>query len=224
MISVRSLLTGLSTLFFPPICVGCDRRFEKVKSVVCNDCWQKIKLLSPEITNNKVVPEFLTGIFPVFLFDDLVQRIIHALKYSGYRSLGIDLGEQSAAYFPFKINPELTILSPIPLHPSKRRERGYNQSEYIARGIANKLGTAVRADLLKRVKNTRTQTQLDAHERQDNMRSAFSMNEKYSLAGVESVVLIDDVFTTGATLNSAAEVLKTNGISNIFGFTVAAPV
>jgi ComF family protein len=146
------------------------------------------------------------------------------LKYSGYKSLGIDLGERAAVHFPFEIDTASSVIVPIPLYPTKQRERGYNQSVYIARGICNVIGGKIWADLLKRVKNTRTQTQLDAAERRANMQNAFVLNEKYRLEDVTSVVLVDDVYTTGATLDSAAAVLRQQGVSQIFGFTVAAPL
>jgi predicted amidophosphoribosyltransferase len=94
---------------------------------------------------NKEVPENLNAIVPVYVYDERVQGIIHALKYQGFRSLGIVLGELIASRVKSKIKIEPnTILVPVPLHPIKYRERGYNQSYFIAKGLGNILDLNIR--------------------------------------------------------------------------------
>jgi len=215
---------GLVSLLFPAICTVCDQRIDEPNRVVCHNCWSNLKVLSTDIVKTKQIPEKLDTILPVFEFDDTIQKIIHGLKYSGYKSSGVHFGRLMAAQLPQDFLLKDSVLMPVPLHPIKKRERGYNQSLYIARGIAEISGNIIRDNVLKRVKNTATQTHLDAHERHANMQDAFVVNRSCDLSGIDSVVLIDDVFTTGATMNAAAAVLKSCGVASIRGLTVAAPI
>lgn len=219
------LSRGIINLFFPPICPGCNQRINELQLGICSECWEQMVPLSPLEIQAKQVPEHLEAVFPVFNFGPLIQNLIHALKYQGYKSLGIALGKYAGIQVRPLISIELhPVLIPIPLHPIKLRERGYNQSDYLAKGFAVSLDLPVRKDILKRIKNTVTQTQLTAEERRENMQNAFIIRKNANLSGVENVILIDDVLTTGSTMNSAAEVLKKAGIQNIWGLTVAAPI
>lgn len=220
----RDLGQGISSLLFPAVCIVCNQRLEPAETLVCRCCWDKLNKLPDDIIKEKQIPESLDSIRPVFEFDDRIQAIIHGLKYRGYKSLGVRLGKIVADQLRPDFFHDGTILIPVPLHPIKKRERGYNQAEYIAEGIAATTDLTVRTDLLKRVKNTVTQTHLDARERQVNMQNAFAVKNSGCLNGVKSVILVDDVFTTGATMNAAASVLKSHGVGSVSGLTVAAPV
>lgn len=198
---------------------------EPEQGVICNDCWQKLSLFPSEELKTKNIPQSLELVWPVFLFDDLFQKIVHALKYQGNVSLGRELGRRMADHLPPNFNDYRPVLFvPIPLHPIKFRERGYNQSEAIAQGLAMRLECAVEIHLLKRIKNTTTQTQLDAAERQVNMQAAFEINRKLKTVSEQTIILVDDVFTTGATLGSAAGTLRQVGFSRIIAVTAAAPL
>lgn len=221
----KTLLSGITSLLFPPICKGCEKRMETAQGVICDDCWQKLELFPTEELKTKNIPENLDLIWPVFLFDELFQKIIHTLKYQGNASVGREIGRRIARHLPSNFDeyrPELFV--PIPLHPIKLRERGYNQSEAIAAGLASQLKGIVETGLLKRIKNTATQTKLNAEERQANMQMAFTINRKKTIACETTIVLIDDVFTTGATLASAAQMLRQAGYKRIIAVTAAAPL
>jgi ComF family protein len=221
----RDFLNGLSALIFPPVCKGCDRRMPAGAGVVCQDCWQSLHLFPESERSNKALPEYLDLVWPVFLFDDLFQRIVHALKYQGNISLGRELGRRMAAHLPTEFHKPLpACLTPIPLHPIKYRERGYNQAEAIAQGVSEILAVPVETRLLKRIKHTATQTQLNAEERKENMLAAFAVNDKNHVSAMGSIVLVDDVFTTGATIGSAAKVLREAGWRHIIALTAAAPL
>lgn len=216
---------GFTALLFPRICLICERRIDGGDNPVCPQCWNGLRRLSPEIIHSKQ-PEngLLDTIYPVFEFNDAVQTIIHGLKYSGFKSLGIKLGRLMTSFIPADFFCADTVLIPIPLHPIKFRERGYNQSSLLARGIAEKTGLVVREDILHRVKNTVTQTHLDAQERLLNMERAFAISRRGDCAALSSIVLVDDVFTTGATIGAAAAVLKATGVAAVRGLTAAAPM
>ncbi len=191
--------------------------------VVCNLCWDKLKPYNSTKIKD-VVTSDIDVIFPVFLFDEHLQSIIHLLKYQGNKSVGIQLGQIMAQNILPKIKNEIQnfVISPIPLHPVKLRERGYNQSEAIALGLSEELHISANMNLLKRIVNTKTQTKLNRSERMENVKNAFVMNKIDIIP--KAVILIDDVFTTGSTMNSAARVLKNQGVSVVYGISAAAPI
>jgi len=221
----KTLVTGVTSLLFPPICKGCEKRMDSNVGLICADCWQKLQLFPAEAIKNKIIPESLDQVWSVFLFDELFQKIIHALKYQGNVSIGYEIGRRMALHLPSEIKDlQSACYVPIPLHPIKLRERGYNQSEAIAKGLASHSGVKVEHKLLKRIKNTATQTKLNAEERQANMEMAFAINRKNTVPSDNAIILIDDVFTTGATLNSAAGVLRQSGFHKVIAVTAAAPL
>jgi ComF family protein len=120
-----------------------------------------------------------------------------------------------------RLNLEKAILVPIPLHPSKLRQRGYNQAEMLGRDLSKKCSLQIRNGL-QRIRNTDSQTTLDRKKRQENIKGAFIVLESYtdSFKG-ETILLIDDVLTSGATLSEAARVLKKNGAGDVYGVTLA---
>jgi len=221
---LHDLWEGVVKLLFPPLCLVCERRLEEAGQKVCPDCWTSLVPFDDQLFEQKHVPENLTAIYPGFIFEEKIQTIIHALKYRGYRSLGFSLGELVGSRVIDKLPQEGIGLVPIPLHLLKLRERGYNQAAAIAEGFSRKTGIPLVAQAIKRVKNTVTQTQLSAAERQINMEGAFAPGRIDQLRTIHTIVLVDDVFTTGATMNSAAEILKKAGVGTIIGVTVAAPI
>lgn len=165
----------------------------------------------------------ITDLVSCFVFEKegSFQHIAHALKYKEYKSLGIDLG-----VFIGKTMNEwdmgADILIPVPLHRIKHRERGYNQSEFIARGIASVIGKPVVLNAMRRSRHTQTQTKLNIEERRRNMDQAFELIPATSqiLEG-KICLLIDDVITTGATTNACAQVIRSAGAAKIIAASAA---
>lgn len=150
----------------------------------------------------------------LFLLREAGREFIHELKYNNGRYLLPDvqtLARQRPRFLEFLSGG---ALCPIPLHPLRERERGYNQSLLIAQELAAVSGCPVKP-LLCRVKFTETQTRLDRAQRQANMRAAFALAPKVELDPQERVILVDDVFTTGSTLNSAARELRHAGVEHV---------
>jgi ComF family protein len=163
-------------------------------------------------------------IFSLYYFEEqgILQPIIHSLKYNGFTSLGIELGKKVGKTIGSEIpQPHYDCVIPIPLHRSKQRERGYNQSEYIARGISDVLKIhSVELDGVKRVRPTGSQTHLTIDERKTNMENAFRAVEPVRLKG-KHVLLVDDVITTGATIGECARVVKEAGAASVAVASVA---
>jgi ComF family protein len=142
------------------------------------------------------------------------QRIIHALKYDGWWRAADGMSTRMARLaWPLDVVEERTALVPVPLAASRQRQRGYNQSECLARALAVSWGVPVRTDVLERARETQTQTRLSPEERIRNVRGAFrALPAARTGLGGAHVVLVDDVVTTAATLNACAGALHAAGV------------
>jgi ComF family protein len=138
--------------------------------------------------------------------------MVHALKYEGWPAVAPAMARRMARLrFPDDVEHERAALVPVPLAPTRRRERGYNQSAELARGIAAQWNVPVREDLLERARGTKSQTRLTPGERRRNVSGAFHARaDRASLRGLH-LVLVDDVVTTSATLNACAAALHAGG-------------
>jgi ComF family protein len=138
------------------------------------------------------------------------RPMIHRLKYKGKYNIGLRLGEELGVCLgSSSLYSDISMLVPVPLHPAKERMRGYNQSEYIAYGISNIMNLPLERRNLIRTKYTQTQTRKNAVERWENVQSVFGVRDKSRLNG-EHILLIDDVITTGSTIESCASTILNN--------------
>ncbi len=198
--------------------------------IICADCFQKIERANPidlerGFSTKFGNPNFINKAFSCFHFkeESIIQILIHELKYQNKRSIGVFLGEITGQLI--KNDPDFStadVLVPVPLHKIRLRERGYNQSELIAKGVSNVTGIKVIGDLLVRARNTETQTKLNFEERKENVKDAFFVNRKYKNFVVDKkVIIVDDVITTGSTINECAKALAQAGVSKVFALSVA---
>ena len=152
----------------------------------------------------------------MFVMEERSRRLIHDIKYHGARMILRDMSSWVARCEGFREYLEGTVLVPVPLHRRRLGKRGFNQSEWIAHAFRKAVGPSVDVvHALKRIKNTPTQTELDRNQRKANVKNAFALVRKNHLRKKDRIMLVDDVFTTGATLNACAEVLKEHGFNQI---------
>jgi ComF family protein len=206
-------------LVYPNHCLYCQRFIPE--GLLCSECENQ---LEPVKRKNRVrqVP-FNTGIDQVYAcwyFNDVLQSVIHALKYEDRARLGRLLGEWAANELGQEVFRDLDCLMPIPLFRVKKRSRGYNQARWIARGMGTKWNIPVSTKLLVRKKDTVSQTTLHREERLRNMENAFVISQPLN---ARKIGIIDDVLTTGATISAGAQVLKAAGAVEIRAITVATP-
>jgi ComF family protein len=162
-----------------------------------------------------------TGACAALIFDQAAQKMIHELKYHHRRSVGRFLGALLGKKIVREsLCPHISCIVPMPIHPVRRRERGFNQAEVIAEGVSSVTGWPVQNGLIKRTRWRSSQTALTTEERTRNVKSVFGIAETAVLEGMR-VALVDDVFTTGATLDSCAKTLLDAGASVVYAFTVA---
>ncbi len=173
-----------------------------IKGEICGRCIQK-----PPIQDTSL---------SLYRYEKAIPRVISALKYHRQIQLADLCAKEFIAHNSLNRLPE--VLIPIPLHPSRLRQRGYNQSRIFAEKLSALLNIPCRPDMLKRIKKTTTQTQLNAKQRHKNMRQAFQFRSKVV---PEHVAIIDDVMTSGATTYEAARILKRSGVKVIEVWTIA---
>ena len=221
----RGIITPFKDFVFPPLCFLCGARLSSEEVRVCGQCWSSIRpVRRDEYTLTVLLERFAAGgavddFHAAYYFEEQgsFQKIVHSLKYDAMTVFGVELGMRLGKILLAEpgLN-ELDAVVPIPLHKSKLRERGYNQSESICEGIARVLRRPVAADLIRRSKRTVSQTHLSAEERRSNVGDAFEVGPKKRerVAG-SRLLLVDDVITTGSTIESAARTLKEAGASKV---------
>ncbi len=202
---------GLSHIFFPRICEGCQTPLIKTEQVLCLHCLEKLPLTCHYNQPDNEAAMRFAGRFPFhvavsftyFISHGLVQHLLHGLKYRGKKDVGRFLGRQFAlALQQTAWIHTVDLILPVPLHKKKEAARGYNQSVLIAEGMHSVLQIPYSAKMLLRIKQTESQTLKTRKERAENMEGAFTTHA--SLQG-KHVLLLDDVLTTGATLEACAQ-------------------
>ncbi len=232
----RPWVTAALDLVFPPLCPVCDRMLGTGRrDPLCGACWEGLERLAPPWCRCCGAPLGVEGLCgacrirrPRFayaratlLYGDLVREAIHAFKFGGRRGLAYPLGDLLAGLGLSALpGAAPDVLVPVPLHPRRARERGYNQALLLARRLGRAWGVPVAADALLRAVPTLPQADLDAAARRRNVRGAFVVCRPEVIAG-RHVVLVDDVLTTGATAGECAGNLYRAGAAAVGVLTVA---
>ncbi|NOS84628.1 MAG: ComF family protein [Ignavibacteria bacterium] len=213
---LKKIYNNLLNFILPNTCLACDEVMDPGSSYLCTKCNSKLEPYNEthpwqaDFINNGTIDDS----FSVYWFREgtAIQPLFHALKYQKIKRAGIMLGEEIGRLAASKIANNIDIIIPVPLHKAKLRDRTYNQSEYIAKGISNILKTEVISDAVIRSRFTPTQTRLNKAERKVNVSGAFRINPKYTdkLRG-KNILLADDVITTGATILECASAIKSAG-------------
>lgn len=224
----RNIWADLLALLYPERCASCNQTGD----VFCVECQRKVAFLSSPLCPLCGYPSphsklchlckqstrAIDGIRSVAFFEPPLRQAIHALKYRGLRSVAVPMAGLMADYW--RRNPIPTdVIVPVPLHRNRQRERGYNQAGLLAQALGAEIGLPVREDWLVRAKDTRTQTELDASERKENVAGAFRCRNSDEVADCQ-VLLIDDVCTTGATLESCSLALCQAGAQSVWALTL----
>lgn len=225
----RSLITPLREFVYPPVCLACESVLLDTVSCICSTCWNDIRRVHRddasygEMRQRLLADGSLADLASAFYFEKegRLQTLVHRLKYDEMPIIGEELGKHLASSLAALLPalPHVCLL-PVPLHRAKERERGYNQSLAIARGIHAVTGLPVRPDILRRHKNTASQTHLNRDERRANVRDAFVVRDPAAVCD-HAIMLVDDVITTGATMLECARVLKAQRASAVYAASVA---
>ena len=200
------------------ICPDCQNRLARIQTPVCPFCGVDNSPDRP-CTNCPVFRPVIDGIRAPFRFEATIRSAVHQLKYRNLRALASPLAAMMADYLSENWLPH-DITMPVPLHSNKLRERGYNQSELLAKELSKLTGIPTEKDCLTRHRHTPAQAMTKSREeRQRNMAGAFAC--KNDNARGKKVLLIDDVATSCATLDACAAALKAAGAVSVWGLTLA---
>ena len=221
----RDWLHSILNLFYPRVCAACGESLLKDEETVCLKCRYLLPKTGYELNPDNPLAQTFYGrvkfhaVTACFFFakSGKVQHLIHELKYKGNKEAGVFLGQQLGDTIKdAPLFQGIDYLIPVPLHPKREKQRGYNQSLMIAKGINEVTGIPIGDKYLIRAVNTATQTKKSAEERYKNVKDIFEVRFPEELEG-KHVLLIDDVLTTGATLESCAHQLE-----NITGIVISA--
>jgi ComF family protein len=233
-IFLKSATSRLLDLLFPPQCVICKRggsplcptclfTLHPPAMARCQRC-HTILLANGLCRQCRQHPLLLGGLRAFSIYQEPLRTCIHALKYEGSQRLAEPLGRLLAeTYTRHKLQAD--ILLPVPLHPARLRERGYNQSALLARTCAIQLGIPYRDDLLMRQRATTPQVGLNLQERLHNVAGAFQPASAFTTEALAQrrILIIDDVCTTGATIEACAAPLFAAGARSVWGLVLARP-
>ena len=222
-------LYAVVDFIYPPTCLICSQNLEQ-KKFLCPLCFSELiqsidVSVETESSGFSQIKQELhfDSIVTCFDFSPNIETLIHELKYKRGIKLGYFLGQILAKSIFEKIDCQVDMIVPVPLHRIKQRERGYNQSDILCKGISTMVSLPVCSGLLTRKINTKTQTLLSAEDRQINVHDAFVVKKSKDIIG-KSILIVDDVVTTGATMNSCARALKNTGAKKVVGAALARPV
>jgi ComF family protein len=223
MILLKRITADLISLLFPELCNACGRALVAAERNICTACLYDLPYTDFHLfTDNKVAKQ-LWGRLPAnavmamlfFRKGSRVQTLIHRLKYNGKMELGFHLGQMlGTRIMQSSLYKEIDFIIPVPLHKKRERIRGYNQSKCIADGLGAALNVRVLSGILTKPRSTDSQTRKGRFSRFENLRSVFHVTDPMLIQN-RHVLLIDDVITTGATLESCGLVLYAAGIGKL---------
>ena len=208
-------LEDLFSLVFPEICNACGKSLHKHENLICNYCKVKLPFTNFHLQNENPIEKIFwgrvtiekAGAFLYFHKGNRVQQLMHRFKYKDKKEIGQLIGAMYGLELA-KANylSEADLIIPVPLHPEKQKKRGYNQSEYFALGLSNATAIPCQTDVLVRAIASSTQTKKNRFERWKNVETIFKVENQNSIEN-KHIILVDDVITTGATVEACANTL-----------------
>lgn len=201
------------------MCSACIKALPKNNAKTCIRCGEPIASEANYCLRCKSHPPVFTRSFSPLLYSGAVTNLIRNFKYNNKRYLSVTLGNFLVESYVLN-DLSCNLVLPVPLHQKRQKSRGFNQAELLANQLNEKLNLPVYNNVLVRVKNTKSQTNLNKQQRQQNVEQAFSVQDTKLVNG-KTVLLVDDVFTTGATLNECAKVLFKHGAKKVYCLTIA---
>jgi ComF family protein len=215
MIFLKEIAEDFLSLFFPAVCLSCGDSLVRGEEMLCTRCMVEINRTGFHLKHDNSVEQLFWGrcqiergaAFSVYNRGSRIRKLIHLMKYRGHKEIGFALGKLYGSYLhgtPFMEGVDMLVA--VPLHPDRLKKRGYNQSDYIARGLSAATGVPVGEGVLYRVSATNTQTRRGRFERWENVEGLFALSDEKQLSG-KHFMIVDDVITTGSTLEACAEAL-----------------
>ena len=228
---MKKILRNFLHLFFPNLCLVCSSKLGDGETHICIGCLSVLPKTNYHKQTDNRLENFFAGRFPFeriaayayFVKDGSIQRIVHELKYKRNPDVGVFAGRLCGENIKGSdFATPIDVIVPVPLHPKRQKQRGYNQSEEICKGMSEVLNIPVNKTSLARTVNNPSQTKSSRFDRWENVDGIFELKDLNAFAD-KHVMLVDDIITTGSTLEACAkEILKsTNCTVSIFAFGTA---
>lgn len=226
---IRNIHNAMSHMFYPHICLGCGTDQLSIQQTICAKCFYQLPLTDFFLHADNPVEKTFWGRLPIkaagswvyFSKKSPIQHMLHALKYKGNDLCGIHLGKSIGHALQESVRfANLDGIIPLPLYAAREKQRGYNQSMMIAQGIAEIIHLPIWDESVRRNRPTASQTKKTRAERWQNMFEGFEVI-KNPMIQDKNILLVDDVITTGASLEACGQCLVNAGIKELFIATVA---
>ncbi len=218
---IYNLWDDFISLLFPRLCYACGNHLLRNENLICTECYVVIPRTNYHIESENPVAQLFWGrcliekaaAFSYYNKGSRIRKLVHNLKYKGIKEIGFELGRIYALSLKSSgFTSDIDLIIPVPLHPAKKRIRGFNQSDIISEGLAAVTGLIVDTTSLIRTTVSATQTRRSRYERWTNVEGIFQVKDTETLKG-RHILLVDDVITTGSTIESCAnELLKVEGV------------
>ena len=201
------------------LCQSCQKNIQYISGAVCYKCGKPVKETEEYCYDCKRKKHLFRQGVALFSYE-YIRSSLYRYKYGERREYAAVYGKYMAArFYKEKIRWKPDALIPVPLHKKRRKQRGYNQAELIAKELGKWWEVPVITELVIRVKNTRPMKEIDGTERQNNLKKAFKLGKND--VKLNTIIIIDDIYTTGSTMDAVASVCKESGIANIYFMTVS---
>ncbi len=214
---MKEVLTDFLSMFYPQTCICCGCALKRNEKYLCMACEVDLPFVPMSVmTSGRPIAERFYGRVEVegatallrYEKETISQHVLHYIKYKGGKSFGYRMGRMLGGRLRGTQFQEVDALVPVPLHPNKLKLRGYNQSEWIARGVGDALNIPVWTDVLVRTVENPTQTRKGAYERWENVKGIFQLTDESKIRG-RRLLVIDDVMTTGSTVEACILPIET---------------
>lgn len=226
---MKWLVESVLNLLYPELCLSCGNSLVEGEEAICLHCENSLPRTRFHDDKDNLVNQLFWGrarvtsatSFMFFRRKGIVQHLMHEFKYKGEKEIGAYLGKLFAQELVNQdVFSDVDVIIPIPLHHEKEKKRGYNQAAIIGYGMSGEMHVPVRTDLLIRVEKTSTQTRKGRYDRWENVSSVFAIRHPEEFP-YKHVLLVDDVITTGATLEACAQRILTGTEANVSIATLA---
>lgn len=220
---LKGLIADIRDFVFPDISIFSEEKIpiENSNRYILDSEFEKLEKVTDEDLaklKSRVNADHILSFYE-FKADNEVQKLIHSVKYAGMKSLGFHFGKyigKSVKDYLDKNKLKIDFIIPVPLHNAKMRERGFNQSDFISAGISAETNIKPENNLIVRIKNTNSQTKLKLDARLKNVRNAFEVSKnKENFLSSKNIMLVDDIVTTGSTVNEIISLLKKHNTGEI---------
>ena len=218
---IYDLWDDFISLLFPRLCYGCGCHLLRNEKIICTECYILIPRTNYHLSNENPVAKLFWGrcliekaaAFSYYAKGSRMRKLIHNMKYKGIREIGTEIGRIYAITLSRSgFTDGIDVIIPVPLHRSKKKKRGFNQSESVSEGISSVTGLKLDTTTLVRVSASATQTKRSRYDRWTNVEGIFKVTDPGRIQGMH-VLLVDDVITTGSTIESCTnELLKIEGV------------